>query len=250
MPNLKFDFAGKVAVVTGGAGAIGLTIVKKLAEAGAKVAAVDIASTSGFDEKPYQDRIAYFKTNIIKPAEVKETVEKIMAWAGKIDILINTAGVFRRSAFVDTSEADIDIMMDVNVKGMYLMTQAVTPHFIKQCGGKIVNFASTAGVAGSVGDAAYCASKGAVVVLTKAIALELAPHKINVNAVSPNGVDNTPMMAPALAVPGERERRTAKVPLGRLVQFTDIVQPVLFLCSDAADMITGINLYVDGGFLA
>ena len=250
MSDCKFNFEGKVAIVTGGAGAIGLGIVKKLVESGAKVAVVDIASTAELDVKPFKDNTVYFKTNITKLDQVRDTIKKIVAWGGKIDILINTAGVCKRSPFIEAKEEDFDITMDVNVKGIYLMSQAVAPHFIQQRSGKIVNFASTGGVAGFASTPAYCASKGAVIMLTKSNAVELAPYGVNVNAVSPNAVDNTPMMGPALAIPGERERRAAKVPLGRMIQSADIIGPVLFLCSGASDMITGHNLYVDGGFLA
>lgn len=250
MANYRYDFNGKVAVVTGGSGAIGKGIVKRFVEFGAKVAVIDIMAPDGLDVPPYKDNTQFFKTDITSSEKVKETIDQIIAWTGKIDFLVNTAGVCKRGTMEEFSDADYDLSMNVNVKGMYLMTKMVSHYMKKQQGGKIVNFASTGGVAGFPTTPVYCASKGAVVMLTKANALELAPFGINVNAVSPNAVDNTPMMAAALAIPGERERRAAKVPLGRMVQAEDIIGPVMFLCSEAADMMTGSNLYVDGGFLA
>jgi len=250
MTNCEFNFTGKVAIVTGGAGAIGRELVKAYVDAGAKVAAIDIMSPAGLDESPYKEHVAYFRTDITKAEQVKETVRKIIEWGGRIDFLINTAGVVRRGSFISASEADFDLTIDVNLKGMYLMSQAVSPVFIEQRQGKIVNFASTGGVVGFATTPAYCASKGGVIMLTKSNAVELAPYGINVNAVSPNAVDQTSMMAEALAIPGEKERRIAKVPLGRMVMSNDLIGPVLFLCSEASSMITGHNLVVDGGFLA
>lgn len=238
----------KVAIVTGAARGIGESIATRLAEEGAKVALVDVKSEL-LDKAVSNLRnqgadVIACHADVSNRAAVQAAVAEVLSHFGRIDILVNNAGIHRTGKVEEIDEETWDRVIDINLKGCFLMIQAVVPHMQRQKYGKILNIASVAMHGGIPDQVHYNASKGAIVSLTRTLALELAPFKINVNAVSPGTIET----------PGNRrfleqyrhniERR---IPLGRIGQSRDIADAVLFLVSDEAEYITGQCLSVCGG---
>lgn len=250
-----FDLTGQVAVVTGAGRGIGRAIAIALAQAGADVAllartASELAETRGLVEA--QGRRAVVATvDIAVGAEVRRAAGEVLAaFDGRVDILVNNAGTVGRSSIVAMPEEEWDRVLDTNLKGTFLCTQAFVPSMIARGSGRIVNLASTFGMVGHPDRAAYAASKGGIVQLTRQFAAELAPQGINVNAVGP-AIIKTALVAP-LIQPGMPygEAGLRKTPLGRFGEPEDVAWPVVFLCSPAASYITGQTLMVDGGWTA
>ena len=249
----RFDITGKVAIVTGGASGIGRAIALALAESGANVVIADRA-LDGAEEMAREIESAggkaiATKTDVTDSKEVEQMVQRTIEKFGKIDILINNAGIIARSSVMDMREEELDRTFEVNLKGVVLCSQAAARHMIEQKSGKIVNMGSSLSSRASVcnlsgGGADYCASKAAVQAFTRTLAMELGPYGINVNAVAP-GTTNTPMHE------GLWEMATIyfqnSVPLGRLAEPEDIADVVLFLVTDAARYITGQTIHVNGG---
>ena len=249
----RFDITGKVAIVTGGASGIGRAIAFALAESGANVVIADRA-LDGAEEMAREIESAggkaiATKTDVTDSKEVEQMAQRTIEKFGKIDILINNAGIIARSPVMDMKEDELDRTFEVNLKGVVLCSQAVARHMIEQKSGKIVNMGSSLSSRASVcnlsgGGADYCASKAAVQALTRSLAMELGPYGINVNAVAP-GTTNTPMHE------GLWEMATIyfqnSVPLGRLAEPEDIADVVVFLVTDAARYITGQTIHVNGG---
>lgn len=240
-----FGLNGQVAVVTGGAGGIGYEIVKGLADAGAHVTVADI------DRKEITDdgRIGFIKTDVTDEASVSKTVKEIIDRHGRIDILVNCAGV----VYMDKAE-DFDVdkwqfVMDVNVKGTMIPCKIIGGHMISNKKGRIVNFSSVRGLQGKAGYLGYAASKGAVNMLTKTLAVEWAPHGVNVNAIAPI-FTLTDLNRKILDDEKTYEWVISRLPKGRLGQKRDLVGPVIFLCSQASEFVTGEILYTDGGWTA
>jgi NAD(P)-dependent dehydrogenase (short-subunit alcohol dehydrogenase family) len=251
-----FDLTNKVAIVTGARRGIGKGIALMLAQAGAKVVVSDI------DEKECQkvveeikkigsDGLA-IKCDVTNRKEVEEMVKKTIEKFGRIDILVNNAGIAPFKPFLEITEEEWDRVLAVNLKGYYLCAQAVAKEMIKRGWGRIINIASIA--MGQVGFGFpnlthYCASKGGIVAFTEALALELTPKGINVNAISP-GVIATEMAKPVIEDEKIKQSILARIPKGRIGQPEDIAAAVVFLSSEEADYITGATLVVDGGWLA
>jgi NAD(P)-dependent dehydrogenase (short-subunit alcohol dehydrogenase family) len=225
-----FELSGKTAVVTGGAKGIGAATVKALREAGATAHSLDIESGCDVtDEK-----------------QVKDAFARI----GAFDILVNNAGRAVRKTALDLSEKEWDEVQDLNVKATFFCSRNAVPLMKKRGGGAIVNLASIMGLSGGIyPNASYQASKGGVVNLTRALALEWAPDNIRVNAVAPTYV-RTDLTEPIFSNPEVLKTVMAHTPLGRLPETGDIAAAILFLCSDAARCITGVTLPVDSGYLA
>jgi NAD(P)-dependent dehydrogenase (short-subunit alcohol dehydrogenase family) len=248
---------GKVALITGGASGIGRATAKTFASAGAAVAIMDLDEAGG--ESITREIIesggrALFLAGDVSAAEdCRRAVQHTVDALGGLDILFNNAGIIRRASVLELSERDWDQVMAVNVKSIYLMSKYAIPVMEKAGGGVIINTASGWGLAGGRRAAAYCASKGAVVLLTKAMALDHGPQNIRVNCICPGDTD-TPMLrreAEQLGQPIEEFlAEGAERPLGRLAQPEDIAQAALYLAGDAGAAITGISLVVDGGGLA
>jgi meso-butanediol dehydrogenase / (S,S)-butanediol dehydrogenase / diacetyl reductase len=233
-------FAGKVAIVTGGASGIGAATAARLADEGAKVMVADMQEPAETGET-----LRYIRTDVTSQAEFEALVEATLGAWGRLDILVNNAGTGALGYTPDTDLAEWERVFAVNSTAVFLGCRAAIPH-MRERGGAIVNTASISGLFGDYAMAAYNASKGAVVNYTRALALECAPHGIRVNAVCPGLVD-TPMASAAIADRLDREFWFGSIPLGRAAQPQDIAAAIAFLASDDAAYITGVNLPVDGG---
>jgi 2-deoxy-D-gluconate 3-dehydrogenase len=247
-----FGLSSKVAIVTGGASGIGLSTVHLLAEAGAKVAAVDRnaeASTQALAKAPGGIALA---ADVADEASVERATTEVMNRYGRIDILVNCAGIAIRRPAVEVSREDWDKVLDVNMTGSFLFSRAVARHMIAaRRGGAIVQTASIMGLSGGglYPNISYQTSKGAVVNMTRALAVEWAPHNIRVNAVAPTWV-KTPFIAGLMEQPELIKRIEAITPLARLAEPEDVAAAILYLAGPGAAMVTGHTLFVDGGFLA
>jgi 3-oxoacyl-[acyl-carrier protein] reductase len=242
--------ANKTALVTGAAQGFGLGIAETFAREGARVAVLDL-NAAGAEEaaRKIGNAATPLACDVAKAADVERAVGEAIRAFGRIDILINNAGTSHRNQpMLDVSEEEFDKVFAVNVKSIYLMAKAVVPHFREHGGGIILNIGSTAGIRPRPGLAWYNASKGAVNLLSKSMAVELAPDRIRVNALAPVAGE-TPLLATFMGedTPEKREAFRASVPWGRLSTPQDIANAALFLCSDEAEMITGAVLTVDGG---
>lgn len=250
---MSVDLAGKIAIVTGGGSGLGRDISLSLARAGATVAVADINPASGQETcdaiKAQKLEAAFFELDVVDSCKVSELVRSVVERFGIIDILVNSAGITKRLPPLDFPEKDFDRIIAVNLKGTFLCCQAVARQMAKQGGGKIVNLTSIGGMVGLPNTVAYCASKGGVVQMTRALAIDLASSKINVNAVAPS-LANTPIATSVFQNPKTLEWFLSKVPLGRLCEPKDVSEAVLFLSSSASDFITGHVIAVDGGYLA
>lgn len=248
---------GKVALVTGGASGIGRATARLLAREGASIVLADLKAADGLRvvaEITQSGGKALFQhSDVSRSEDCSRLVEAAIAAFGRIDILFNNAGIIRRANIVDLPEEDWDLVMAVNVKSIYLLSREVIPHMQKSGGGTIINAASGWGLSGGAKAAVYCASKGAVVLLTKAMAIDHGPQNIRVNCICPGDTD-TSMLRDEAQQLGEDSHRflaeSAKRPLGRLGTAEEIAQAVLYLASDASSFVTGTALVVDGGGLA
>ena len=250
---------GKVAVVTGGGSGIGAAIVERFAAEGAATVAADLsfAAKSGLAAagRGRWER----HVDVTDPASVEALMQDALASLGRIDVVVNSAGIGKETPFLETSVELFDRMLAVNLRGTFIVGQAAARAMIGgpaaggdggegRGGGRIVNIASVSGRRGNVARSAYGASKGGVVVLTEVMAVELAPYGILVNAIAPGPVD-TPMVR-AMHAPESRRAWVTRTPLGRYGSPEEIAGAAVFLASDDASYVTGHVLHVDGGFLA
>ncbi len=243
----------KVALVTGAGSGFGAGIAQRFAQEGAAVVVNDVNAENGEGVvKTIRDaggKAAFVKGDVSKDGDTKGLLAGALKHFGKVDIVINNAGVSHRNQPVlDVSEAEFDRVYAINVKSIFWSTQHFVPYFRKQGGGTFINIASTAGVRPRPGLVWYNGSKGAVIVISKTLAVELAPDKIRVNCINPVAGD-TPLLATFMGqdTPQMREKFIGTIPLGRLSQPLDIANAALFLASDEAAFITGACLEVDGG---
>ena len=248
--------SGKVAVITGGASGIGHATALLFAREGAAVVIADVNQEAGqrvVEEITRAGGRALFESaDVTRAADCARLVARTIGEFGRIDILFNNAGIIRRATVMELSEDDWDRVMAVNVKSIYLLSREVIPHMEKQGAGAIINTASGWGLAGGAKAAVYCASKGAVVLLTKAMAIDHGP-RIRVNCICPGDTDTGMLRAEAsqLGEPADRFLAdAAKRPLQRVGTPEEIAQAVLYLASDASSFVTGTALVVDGGGLA
>ncbi len=250
---VTFDLSNKVVIVTGGGSGLGRDISLSMARAGASVAVADINGVAGqgtVDEiAGMQGEAILVQLDVANCRAVTEMCDAVVARLGAIHILVNSAGITKRLPPLEFPEEDFDRIIAVNLKGTFLCCQACARQMAKQGGGKIVNLTSIGGTVALPNTVAYCASKGGVVQMTRALALDLAPYKINVNAVAPS-LANTPIAATVFQNEKTLEWFLSKVPLGRLCQPEDVSAAVLFLSSPASDFITGHIMAVDGGYVA
>jgi len=241
-----FNLTGKVAIVTGAARGIGQGIAIELARAGADIVVSDIIPEEGTINqiKKLKRKAIYVKTDISKKRDVENLMNETIKHFKKIDILVNNAGVYIPGNIIDLPEESWDKTMNINLKGPFLCSQAALKYMKK--GASIINISSVAGIEGSAGGAAYCASKGGIRLFTKALAAEVGSLGIRVNSVHPGLID-TPMTSGL----------DKKMKEGMLVKFlikrtgkpVDIAGPVVFLASDASSYMTGSEIVVDGGWI-
>jgi 2-dehydro-3-deoxy-D-gluconate 5-dehydrogenase len=248
-----FDLTGKVAIVTGGAMGIGQGIALRLAEAGAAVVIADV-SLAAAEETASQIRAAGGKAKAIRAdvasvADAKRTVQETVRDFGRLDILVNNAGIYPMVGALEVTEALWDKVLDINLKGLFFYTQAAAQEMVNEGhAGKIINIASIDGLHPTGNLVHYDASKGGVVMVTKALALEFGPRNITVNAIAPGAIQ-TPG-AGGSAVPEEMlQAFAARIPMRRMGVPDDIAKVALFLASSAADYMTGSVVVVDGGVL-
>jgi NAD(P)-dependent dehydrogenase (short-subunit alcohol dehydrogenase family) len=248
---------GKTAVITGGASGIGRATALLFAQQGAAVTIVDLNQGAGLEvERAISfagGRAIFERADVTSPGDCRRVIERSVREFGDIHVLFNNAGIIRRASVTEISEEDWDAVMAVNVKSIFLMSREAIPIMARASGGSIVNTASGWGLAGGARAAVYCASKGAVVLLTKAMAIDHGGQKIRVNCICPGDTD-TAMLRAAARQLGEAENPflsdAAKRPLGRVGTPEEIAQAALYLASDASSFVTGTALVVDGGGLA
>lgn len=243
--------AGKIALVTGGSRSIGRAIALAFAREGADVA-VNYVQHAAEAERVVREiqalgrRALAVQADTSKRAEVQAMVEEVWTRLGPIDVLVNNAGILKRVFFLDLEERDWDAILDVNLKGCYLVGQAVAVRMKPRGRGKIINVSSDAASLPAPRVSAYCVSKAGVAMLTRCMALELAQHGIRVNALAP-GLTLTDINRDALADEAFLKMRLERVPLGRVMSPEDLVGAAIFLASADSDMATGITVQVDGG---
>jgi 2-keto-3-deoxy-L-fuconate dehydrogenase len=240
------SFAGRRALVTGAGSGIGLAIVTDLLARGAEVIAVDLAT----DRVPSE--ATCFETDISSAAAVAAMVAQACV-AGPVDTLFNNAGIGSTTSLVDCEPEEWDRVFDVNVRGTYLMCRALLPSMLQEGRGVIVNTASAAGLIGLPNRAAYCASKGAVIALTKQIAVQWAAQGIRCNSVCPGTVDSPwvgRLLAEADDPVAHRAHLVGRQPMGRLATPEEIASAAIYLASDRAAFVTGTDLVIDGGITA
>lgn len=242
--------AGKTVLVTGGSRGIGRAIVELFAEQGADVTFLYRGNTDAANEVVETARTAgrqvtAEQVDVCDPKACDAAVERLIERRERIDVLVNNAGVIRDNLLGLLSPEDVQAVLDTNVVGVFNITRAVVPHMISRRAGRIVNISSVSGEKGGRGQSNYAASKGAINAMTRALACELAPRKITVNAVAP-GVIETEMSEAVREMAGDEVR--ARILLKRFGTAQEVAYAVWFLASNFADYITGQVLYVDGGF--
>ena len=248
---------GKVAIVTGAASGIGRGIARRLAEMGASVAILDIDQAKGRETAAEVERkggeATFMSCDVRRAADCRSAVKMVIGKWSKIDILCNCAGIAIRKDVVELTEDEWDRVLDVTLKGIYLLSHEVIPHMVRGGGGSIINIGSGWSLKGGPRAASYCAAKGGTVNLTRAMAIDHGKHNIRVNCVCPGDID-TPMLRSECAQLGEDVqifmREAANRPLARVGTPEDVANAVMFLVSPMADWITGIAMVVDGGGLA
>lgn len=246
---------GKVALVTGGTSGIGKAIAERFVQEGALVVISGRSHQRGravAEELNGSDGSATFiPADVTQEREVRTLVDKSLRQATRLDILVNSAGVILRAPLVETPEEAWDRVMAVNVKGVFLCTKHVLPIMMKQRSGAIVNVASLAGKIVAPDLSAYCASKGAVIQLTRATALEGAPYNVRANALCPTLIGGTPIADQFLMAHESSEQArldfVKSIPLKRLGTVSDVAYAALFFSTDESSFLTGIALPVDGG---
>ena len=242
---------GQVALITGGSRSIGRAIARAFAREGAAVAInyvrhAEEARSAVQEIEALRRRALAIRADTARPAEVRAMVDEVTARLGPIDVLVNNAGVQKRVHFLDLEEADWDWMLGVNLKGYFLVGQAVAAGMRSRGKGRIINVSSEAGGFPAPRMTAYCVSKAGVAMLTKCMALELAQYGIRVNALAP-GLTRTDINRKDLEDETFLKARLARIPLGRVMAPEDLTAAAVFLASADSEMMTGMTLQVDGG---
>jgi NAD(P)-dependent dehydrogenase (short-subunit alcohol dehydrogenase family) len=255
MGTSSFSLPGKVVIITGGRRGIGKAIALAMAEAGADIAICDRVIEDGElnavaeEVKRLGRRSLAVQADITHKADVDALVQRVMDEFGAVDILVNNAAMNIRALLLELSEDGWDRVIDTDLKGYYLCSQAVGKRMVDQKRGNIINIASIAAIKAAPEMGAYCIAKAGVVMLTRVLAVELAKYNIRVNAIAPYMV-KTKFSQPLWSDPETLKELESEIPLGRLAETSDIIGAVLFLASDASSYITGHTIIVDGGLSA
>jgi 3-oxoacyl-[acyl-carrier protein] reductase len=241
--------SGKVALVTGSARGIGRSIAELFCAEGATVVVNDVGSDAGARETLAALEAAGGKGSVemfdvSDAAQVDAGVKNILQAHGRIDVLVNNAGITRDNLLLRMSEEEFDAVIRVNLKGTYLLTKTVTRHMMKQRSGKVVNISSVVGMMGNAGQSNYAAAKAGIIGFTKATARELASRNITVNAIAPGFIRTAMTAALSEAV---QKAFLAQIPLGRFAEPREVAELALFLASDASSYITGQVVGINGG---
>jgi NAD(P)-dependent dehydrogenase (short-subunit alcohol dehydrogenase family) len=249
----SFDLGGKAALISGASRGIGRAIALALAEASADVAlaarSVEALEHVADEARAFGRRAVVIPTDVSQVEQVRAMVERTVETLGRIDILVNAAGVGARKPTVDLTEADFDQVYDANIKSVTFACAAAGRYFVEQRAGKIINIASLTTTIGLPGRSLYGPTKGAVGQLTRALAVEWGPYGVCVNAIAPGWID-TQLARPVLVDPKFRADIVKRTPLGRVGEPEDLGGAAVFLASSASDFVTGQILYVDGGFIS
>jgi len=247
-----FDLAGKVALVTGGNGGIGLGMAKGLAEAGATIAVAAQnaakAETAMAELKALGAKAMFFAVDVAKEADCRAMIAAVAQKCGRLDILVNCAGIAIRKRPEAYTDSEWHRVIDVNLTGTFACSQAAFPEMQKAGGGKIINIGSMMSIFGGPLSAPYAASKGAVVQLTKSLAVAWAKDNIQVNAILPGWIDTELTASARQQMEGLNERVLSRTPVGRWGQPREFAGIAVFLASAASDFVTGTAIPVDGGF--
>ena len=246
-----FDIRGHVAMVTGASKGLGKAMSLGLAKAGADLALCarsreDLEAT-GAEAASHGVTARIYRMDVLDRESIRQAVDAILGDFGKIDILVNNAGVNVRKPVTQLSEEEWDLVLDTNLKGYFLVAQAVAPHMILRGRGKVINISSILGAVALENQVAYASSKGGVVQMTKVMAIEWAKQGINVNAIGPTYFE-TPLVAALRSDPERFRFINERTPMGRWGQPEELEGTLIFLASRASDFITGQTIYVDGGW--
>ena len=247
---------GEVVLITGGTSGIGLAAAKKFLAGGSRVAIMarneqrGQAAATCLQQEFSHDHVLYIKGDVARTDDCQRAVQETAAWGGTLDVLINSAGIYRERALEDVSESEFQAMLDVNLKGTVFMTRYAVEQMKLQGSGSIVNVSSDAGLHGNMLCSIYCATKGAVNMFTRAMALELGAYGIRINAVCPGDV-LTPLTEAQLAQYPDRNQALAEMssvyPLGRIAAAEEIADVICFLAGRQASFVNGALWSVDGG---
>jgi len=253
---IPMKLKGKVALITGGSEGMGYATAEAMLREGAKVVITGRSKEKGsraIAKLRKLGEVVFVQGDVSNAKDARKMVDGTVKQFGRIDILFNNAGIYMEKLAEDTTEEEWDRLIDINLKGTFLVTKYAIPYMKKQRGGSIINNSSDAGLVGNKRCPAYCASKGAITIMTKAMALDYAKYNIRVNSVNPGTID-TPMLAyeaEASEDPEEYMKRSNdEHPIGRVGRPEEVANAVLFLASDEASFVTGAALSVDGGLTA
>ena len=243
----------KIAIITGAGSGIGRGIALAFVKEGARIVVADWSEEGGKETveqiRKINSEAVFVKTDVSKTVDIDKMVKTCLNKFGRVDILVNNAGIYRVYNLHEMSEEDWDKTINVNLKSVFLGSKRVIPEMLKQGQGKIINTASIAGLVGFAQSGAYCASKGGIIALTKEMALDYAPKKINVNCICP-GIIKTAMTKDMITDPATKQFLESSTPYPRLGEPADIAMAAVYLASNESDFVNGHVLVVDGGWIA